>query len=87
MRSFWFIYCGDRIEIVFRLIENGRWWYHDKTQQKIGVIFDYPPAEELLGDSEIKISDVELEDFDPAVRSMLFQSLELDAPELGLTYS
>ncbi len=86
MRSFWFIYCGDKIEIVFRLIENGRWWYGD-AGNKIGVEFDYPPAEELLGDAEITIGNSELEDFDPAVRSMLFQSLQLDAPEFGLTYS
>lgn len=87
MRSFWFIYCGDKIEIVFTLIKNGRWWYHYETKEKIGVAFDYSPAEELLGDSEIKIGNSELEDFDPQVRSMLFQSLQLNAPEFGCSYS
>ncbi|MBW4668416.1 MAG: hypothetical protein KME60_13560 [Cyanomargarita calcarea GSE-NOS-MK-12-04C] len=84
MRSFWFEFDGDKLEIIFRLIKNGRWWYNSETGKKIGVKFDYPYPE---NDDEIVISFVDLEDFDPAVQSMLFQSLKLDAPEFGLTYS
>jgi hypothetical protein len=87
MRSFWFNYNGENIQIIFKLIKNGRWWYHSKTNERIGVEFDYPPAEDILGDSEIRIADVDLEELDPAVRSMLFQTLQIDAPEFNASYS
>lgn len=84
MRSFWYEYLGDRVEIFFSLIKNGRWWYHYKTGEKVGVEFDYPYPE---NDDELRIGMSDLEDMDPQVRSMLFQSLKMDAPEFGLAYS
>jgi hypothetical protein len=84
MRSFWYEYLGDRIEIIFSLVKNGRLWHHYKTGEKLGVEFDYPCPQH--GD-EIAISIVDLEEMDSEVRSMLFQSLKMDAPEFGLSYS
>lgn len=75
MRSFWFEYDGEAIEILFKLIKNGEWRYHTETGEKIGVEFEYPPAEQIIGDSIIFIDVVDLEELDPQVRSMLFQSL------------
>lgn len=87
MRSFWFEFDGESIEIVFKLIKNGRWRQNYKNANMRILDFDYLPAEEILGDSTISIADFELEELDPAVRSMLFQSLQLDAPEFGCSYS
>mgnify|MGYP001794423603 CR=1 FL=1 len=84
MRSFWYNYHGDRIEIIFSLIKNGRWWIDNETNEKLGVEFDYPFPEN--GD-EIRIDSVDLEEMDEEVRSYLFQKLQLDAPEFGLSYS
>jgi hypothetical protein len=84
MRSFWYEYLGDRIEIVFSLIKNGKWWYHHKTGRKLGVEFDYPCPQH--GD-EISIGMDDLEEMDEEVRSMLFQTLKMDAPEFNLSYS
>ena len=84
MRSFWHDFFGDRVEIVFSLIKNGRWMYHYKTGEKVAVEFDYPYPQ---NDDEFSIGLADLEDMDPQVRSMLFQALKMDAPEFGLAYS
>jgi hypothetical protein len=84
MRSFWYNYHGGRIEIIFSLVKNGRWWHHSETNQKLGVRFDYPSPEN--GD-ELEIGIDDLEEMDKEVRSYLFQKLQLDAPEFELTYS
>lgn len=84
MRSFWYVCSGEKIEIVFSLIKNGRWRYHHKTGEKLGVEFDYPFPRNF---DEVTIGIVDLEEMDEEVRSMLFQSLKMDAPEFGLAYS
>jgi len=84
MRSFWYICSGEKIEIIFSLVKNGRWWYHHKTGRKLGVEFDYPFPQNF---DEISIGMDDLEEMDSEVRSMLFQSLKMDAPEFGLSYS
>jgi hypothetical protein len=84
MRSFWFEYLGDRVEVVFSLIKNGRWFYHPATGEKIAVEFDYPYPE---NDNKLEIGMDELEELDSEVVSMLFQTLKMDAPTLGLSYS
>lgn len=84
MRSFWYEYLGDRIEVIFSLIKNGRWWYHHETNQKLGIEFDYPYPENA---DRLHIGLDDLEEMDPEVRSYLFQKLQLDAPEFGLAYS
>ncbi len=84
MRSFWYICSGERIEIVFTLIKNGRWCYHHRTGEKLGVEFDYPCPGNF---DEVRIGLDDLEEMDAEVRSMLFQALKMDAPEFGLAYS
>lgn len=84
MRSFHYNYLGDRIEVVFSLIQNGRWWYHHNSGEKLGVEFDYPSPE---NDDELRIGMDDLEEMDQEVRSMLFQTLKMDAPEFNLSYS
>jgi len=84
MRSFWYEYLGDRIEIIFSLVKNGRWWHHYKSGEKLGIKFEYPYPP---NDNEIAIGMDDLEEMDSEVRSMLFQSLKMDAPEFGLSYS
>ncbi|MGL5880980.1 MAG: hypothetical protein ACRC2V_24830, partial [Xenococcaceae cyanobacterium] len=81
MRSFWYEYLGDRVEVIFSLIENGRWWYHNTSGEKLGIKFDYPYPE---NDNELEIGMDDLEELDQEVRAMLFQKLKLDAPEFGL---
>jgi hypothetical protein len=51
------------------------------------LVVEYPPVEDLLGDSEFWMNEYELEELDPAVRSMLFQTLKMDAPEFECSYS
>ncbi|PMB35559.1 hypothetical protein CEN43_04860 [Fischerella thermalis BR2B] len=91
MRSFWWEYLGERFEVIFNLIAGGRWYRHQDTTDPTVVhrclIIDYPPVENLLGDSEFRIYEYELEELDPAVRSMLFQTLKMDAPEFECSYS
>lgn len=84
MRSFWYEYLGDRIEIIFSLIKNGRWWVDEDTSEKLGVEFDYPYPE---NDNELKIGMTDLEEMDKEVRSFLFQKLQLDSPEFDLSHS
>ncbi len=59
-------------------------WYHYKTGQKLGIEFDYPYPQ---NDDELRIGMDDLEDMNPQVRSMLFQSLKMNSPEFGLAYS
>jgi len=91
MRSFWWEYLGERFEVIFKLIAGGYWYRHqDSTNPEIvhrALVIQYPPVEDLLGDSEFRIYEDELQELDPEVRSMLFQSLKMDAPEFGLAYS
>jgi hypothetical protein len=89
MRSFWWEVFGERIEIVFKLINSnsGQWQRNSEDPNMRILTFDYPPAEELLGDTQIRIADFELEEMDAEVRSMLFQTLKIDAPEFGCSYS
>lgn len=82
MRSFWYEFWGDRIEIVFSLVKNGRWRY--SGTEKIGIEFEYL---NYLHDDGIFIDTSDLEDLDPEVRSMLLQSLKMDAPDFNLSYS
>jgi hypothetical protein len=91
MRSFWFEYLGERFEVIFKLIKGGQWYTHQDSENPNTVhralIIDYPPVEDLLGDTEFRIYEDELKELDPAVRSMLFQTLQLDAPEFNASYS
>jgi hypothetical protein len=83
MRGFWWEYCGEKIYIIFSLIENGRYWHSYKDGQIIGVEFDYPPAREIDDETVISIGAYDLrEEMDSEVRSMLFQTLGLNASEI-----
>jgi hypothetical protein len=90
MRSFWFNFDGVRLEIIFKLIARGTGkWRTNHLNSKMKILeFEYPPAEEILsGDTTISIADFELEELDPAVLSMLFQTLQMDAPKFNVSYS
>jgi hypothetical protein len=92
MRSFSWESMGHRFEVVFKLIKGGRWhrWRDstDPTKMNRALAVDYPPIEDLMGgDSEFLIGEDELEEMDAATRSMLFQTLKMNAPEYGCSYS
>jgi hypothetical protein len=91
MRSFWWEDSGERFEVVFKLIKGGRWHRHrsdtDPSRVNKILVVDYPPVENLLGDPEFYIGESELEEMDAATRSMLFQTLKMDTPEYGCSYS
>lgn len=91
MKSFWWEYLGERFEVIFKLVAGGYWKTYtspsDPNTTRRVLVVEYPPVEDLLGDSEFWINENELEELDPAVRSMLFQTLKMDAPEFGCSYS
>lgn len=91
MRSFWFEYFGERFEVIFKLITGGRWETYqspsDPNVTRKDLVIEYPPVEDLLGQAEFSMDEYDLKELDPAVRSMLFQTLKMDAPEYGCSYS
>ena len=75
MRSFWINNYGSPLEIIFSLIENGRWRYYEG--ELMGVEFNYPSPED---DNEIRINMTDLEDLDKNVLSALVEKLGLEMP-------
>jgi hypothetical protein len=79
------------IAVVFqsRCRDSLRFKHGASAMKELQRIAENSYKRNLLYNAEtiMNIDFFDLEDFDPEVRSMLFQSLQLDAPEFGLAYS
>ncbi|WP_016949807.1 hypothetical protein [Anabaena sp. PCC 7108] len=89
MDGFWWEEDGEKFKVIPSLIENAKFATNEKTGEKWGVIFDYPPLEALLGYTHLCIGDADIEDLEPEEQEALFQGCGLDGSVLGfnLTYS